>query len=98
MVKLNVIETVKEPSEWVNSMVIVEKPNGKLRICFDPKDLNKAIKRHHLKLPTTEEILAKMSGSKWFTKVDASTRLLHSLCYRRFSLPLNAHALIMYTK
>ena len=22
-------------------------------------------------------------------------RLLHSLCYRRFSLPLNAHALIM---
>ena len=23
------------------------------------------------------------------------SRLLHSLCYRRFSLPLNAHALIM---
>ena len=24
-----------------------------------------------------------------------ASRLLHSLCYRRFSLPLNAHALIM---
>ena len=26
---------------------------------------------------------------------DDGSRLLHSLCYRRFSLPLNAHALIM---
>ena len=28
----------------VNSMVTVAKPNGKLRICIDPRDLNKAIK------------------------------------------------------
>ena len=26
---------------------------------------------------------------------DVRARLLHSLCYRRFSLPFNAHALIM---
>ena len=28
-------------------------------------------------------------------KSPGPARLLHSLCYRRFSLPLNAHALIM---
>ena len=36
-----IIEKVDEPTEWVNSMVIVEKKTGELRICLDPKDLNK---------------------------------------------------------
>ena len=72
MVKLEVIEPVEGPSDWVSSLVIVEKPNGKLRICLDPKDLNRAIKRHHLKLPTAEEIFANMKDAKYFTKLDAS--------------------------
>ena len=72
MDKLAVIVPVKEPSEWVNSMVVVEKPGGALRICLDPKNLNKAIRRHHFQLPTTEETLDKMSGSKYYTKQDAS--------------------------
>ena len=29
--------------DWVNRMVTVTKPNGKLRICIDPRDLNRAI-------------------------------------------------------
>ena len=29
--------------EWLNSFVIVKKPNGSLRICLDPTDLNKDI-------------------------------------------------------
>ena len=72
MVKLAVIVPVKGPSKWVNSMVVVETPGGALQICLDPKDLNKAIRRHHFQLPTTEEILDKMSGSKYYTKLDAS--------------------------
>ena len=32
------------------------KPNGKLRLCLNPKDLNLAIKRDHYKTPTVEEI------------------------------------------
>ena len=47
MEALGVAERVHEPSDWVNSMVTVIKPNGKLRICIDPRDLNKAIKREH---------------------------------------------------
>ena len=72
--QLDIIEEVPilESSEWVNSMVIVDKPNGKLRICLVPSDLNKATKRHHHHLPTTEEILSKLSNGKVFTKLDAS--------------------------
>ncbi len=35
--------------------------------------MNKAIKRPHRKLPTTEEILAKLSQGKYFSKLDASS-------------------------
>ena len=30
----------KNAPEWLNSFVTVKKPNGNLRICFDPTDLN----------------------------------------------------------
>ena len=36
MLKINIIVPIEEPTDWVNIMVIVEKPNGKLRICIDP--------------------------------------------------------------
>ena len=31
--------------EWLNSFVVVKKPNGKLHICLDPTDLNPYIVR-----------------------------------------------------
>ena len=33
MEELGVVQRVHEATEWVNSMVTVTKPNGKLRIC-----------------------------------------------------------------
>lgn len=55
---LGVIEHVREPTDWVNSMVTVVKPNGKLRICIDPRDLNKSIKREFYPMRTIEEIFS----------------------------------------
>lgn len=72
MEKMGVIEKVEQPSEWVSSMVIDEKPDGKLRICLDPKDLNKAVMREHFPLPTQEEITTKLSGAQYFSKLDAT--------------------------
>ena len=72
MEDMKIITKVTEPTDWVSSLVVAYKPNGSLRICLDPHNLNKAIKRHHHKLPTAEEILSQMSGAKYFTKLDAS--------------------------
>ena len=52
-------------------MVTVENLNGKLRIYLNPH-LNKAIKRHHRHLLTTEEILSRFSKRKIFVNLDAS--------------------------
>jgi len=44
MEQSDVITKVSTPTHWVNSLVVVEKPqSGNLRICLDPQDLNKAI-------------------------------------------------------
>ena len=46
-----IIKKAVEPSEWISSMVIVAKPE-KIRICLDPKDLNRAIQRPKFQMPT----------------------------------------------
>ena len=70
LVAQNVITPVKEPTKWINSMVAVRKP-GKIRLCIDPKHLNKAIKRPHYPLPTIEDILPKLKNAKVFSVLDA---------------------------
>ena len=72
MEKRGVIRKVEEPTDWVNSMAIVEKPNSSLWICLDRRHLNKAIKREHFQLPTIEDITTRMANAKWFTKLDAN--------------------------
>ena len=68
--KKGIIQKVTDPTDWISSMVIVSKP-GKIRICLDPRDLNKAIQRPKYQMPTLEEILPKLSKAKIFTTLDA---------------------------
>ena len=65
-----IIQKVTDPTDWISSMVIMSKP-GKLRICLDPRDLNKVIQRPKYQMPTLEEILPKLSKAKVFTTLDA---------------------------
>lgn len=58
-----IIKKLDEPTAWVNSMVVNEKRSGKLRICIDPRDLNKVIHREHYELPTQQEITSRLTGA-----------------------------------
>ena len=55
----------------MKSLVIAEKSNGKMRLCIDPKELNKEIKLEHFQIPTKEEILGKLANASCFSKLDA---------------------------
>ena len=81
LVKLGILEEVKEHTDWVNSYVIVEKDTGnhhspnhtikkKLRICLDPRDLNEALEREPYHTCSVDEITAKLQGMTVFTIVD----------------------------
>lgn len=68
--KLGVVSKVTHPTDWVNSLVIVYKPDGQLRLCIDPQDLNQAIQRQHFELPTFDEITSKLTGANFFSTLD----------------------------
>ena len=75
---------VDQPTDWVNNLVVVEKRNGSLRLCLDPKDLNKAIKQEHHKIPAIQEISSELTGKStldlkdgyWQIELDQESSLL----------------------
>ena len=67
MTAQEIIAPVVQPTEWVNSLVVVMKKNKELRICLDPKDLNRAIQREIYPIPTIEDIATRLhTGRKYF--------------------------------
>ena len=75
LIQQGIIAKVDRPTDWVNSCVCVTKPNGKLRVCLDPKDLyNKAVKDHPYYTPTLDDVLPKLNGAQYFTILDARTK------------------------
>ena len=66
-----VLKKVDEPTDWVSNLVVVEKKDGSLRLCLDPKDLNRAIKREHYTIPTLQEIVTEFAGNTVFSTLDS---------------------------
>ena len=70
MVKLGVISRVREPMEWCAGMVVVQKPNKKVRICVDLTHLNKSVRRERHPLPAIEQSMALLAGARVFSTLD----------------------------
>jgi len=71
-----VLHKVEEPTPWISSLVALKKPNGTIRPCLDPKDLNRAIVRNHYQIPTIEDVLPKLTKAKCFSLLDAKDGFL----------------------
>ena len=70
MEELGVIENVSGSTSWINPLVVVEKPNGDIRIYLDMRQANRAILREKHPVPTVEETLQEISEAKVFSKLD----------------------------
>ena len=71
---MGVIEKVVQPMEWCFPVVVIPKKDGKVRVCGDVIQLNKAVLWENHPMPTTEQTLAKLVGAKFFYKQDANLR------------------------
>ena len=61
LIEEEIITKQVEPTPWVSSVTFRRKPNGDVRVCLDPSNLNKAIIREHHKPMTVEEIAHKLA-------------------------------------
>jgi len=64
LVDQGILATETEPTDWISSLVVTTKKSGELRICIDPKDLNKGLKRAKYTMPTLDEVLPRLANTK----------------------------------
>ena len=68
LIEEEIITEQVEPTPWVSSVTFPRKPNGEVRVCLDPSNLNKAIIREHHKPMTVEEIAHELARATVYTK------------------------------
>ena len=71
MLKAGVIQP--SMSEWAAAPVLVRKKCGGVRWCIDWRKLNEVTTKDQFPLPLIDECLDTLSGSKWFSKLDANS-------------------------
>ena len=54
----------------LSALLVITKPDGRIRLCIDPKPLNRALKRARYRMPTIEDVLPQLAGAKVFSTVD----------------------------
>ena len=83
LIEEEIITEQVEPTPWVSSVTFPRKPNGEVRVCLDPSNLNKAIIREHHKPMTVEEIAHELAGATVYTKADAFEGISSDTSYAR---------------
>ena len=77
MEKQKIIAKVEEPTDWVSRLVVAIKKSGDLRICIDPRELNKAVKRELYPLPVIDDVLPDLTNAKVFSSFDLKNGYWH---------------------
>ena len=93
LIEEEIITEQVEPTPWVSSVTFPRKPNGDVRVCLDPSNLNKAIIREHHKPMTVEEIAHELAGATVYTKANALKAFLQIHLTHKASLltTFNSH-------
>lgn len=72
MLAHGVIEPV-DSSDWATPTVPVNKPDGSVRLCADYKvTLNQVLSVDKYPVPKIDDLLSKLEGSRYFSKIDLS--------------------------
>ena len=71
LLKADIIEPAPTtPLTWVSPLVVIPKADGDIRVCVDMRQANAAIQRERYPVPSTDELLHELNGSKVFSKLD----------------------------
>ncbi len=70
MTNLGVISPVNEPREWCHQMVVADKPSGAVRVCLDPRLLNKYIRGEEFQIPDFDALASELTEAKVYSTID----------------------------
>ena len=75
MLKLGVVRKlhINEATDWVHNLVLVRKPNSKLRVCLDPHTINKALRFNIHNAKTFPELTSHIGKVMYVSKIDANS-------------------------
>ncbi|CAH8619794.1 unnamed protein product [Dicrocoelium dendriticum] len=76
MISSDLVEPIN-CSDWLRPMVTVLKKDGTVRICNDLKELNSQLIIENFPLPTFDELLVKITGARFFSKLDLKKAFFH---------------------
>ena len=86
LVNLKVIQAADQHSPWVCQIVVAKKKSGALRICINPKELNKALQREHYTMPVIDDKLHELREARVFSKADLASGYWHVELFEESSL------------
>ena len=74
------VETWESSESWISmkpvigsTLLLVIKPNGKLRVCLDPRTLNSVLWHNIHNAKRFVDIISKVKGFKYVSKIDADS-------------------------
>ena len=76
-------------SPWAYPVVIVPKPDGSIRLCFDYRRVNSLTVPDPFSLPRVKVLVNKLGRANYLTKVDVTRRYWHALLDDTF-MPVSA--------
>lgn len=59
-----------DSSEWVSPIVVASRRNGKICMCVDMSEPNKAVVPDSHPLPLNEDLLSELRGSRMYSTLD----------------------------
>lgn len=68
-----IIRPCPEPTEWVHNLVTVVKKDGSLRLCLDPRNLNKYLIRSVYYTASWEDVQHSLKNGLYFSTLDAKS-------------------------
>ena len=64
---------INEATDWCHNLVYVCKPNGKLRVCLDPRTINKALCFNVHNARTFQDVTSTIRRISKVSKIDANS-------------------------
>ena len=64
---------INEATDWCHNLVLVRKPNGKLRVCLDPRTINKALRFNVHNARTFQDVTTSIRRVSKISKIDMNS-------------------------